>query len=188
MKNALTMKDNAARTPIPSDYIMSSMDIADSLGLGHGDIAPDIELMMCEEGYKGNGYIQEVKIEHNGGYFTVFLLGLEGVLAFLNNLEEEIRQPVLTRFFELASNGTRVSKPCISMPQYELSFEAMLEVLEDYTLEQQIMVLEAFRQLVCTKKLRVSEQVKINFPRTYLYYLIDIIERELEIAGYSPSI
>ena len=75
-----------------------------------------------------------------------------------------------------------------SIPQYELSFEAIFEVLEDYTLKQQVMVLEAFRQLVCTKKLRVSEQVKISFPRTYLYYLIDIIERELEIAGYSPSI
>lgn len=113
-KEAKTQKQKTKEIQlIPSDYIMSSLDIAEALNRDHKEVYELIEEYIGLGTFSDKGYLYPVFVRFKGVPTNVFLLDLEAVLDLAEDISSddgsEVGRAILTRYFELARTGKILS-------------------------------------------------------------------------------
>lgn len=130
MKKAATSMNHKCRETefLPSDYIMSSLDIADALAEDHREVFELIQEVMNERGPLDNGYVYAVNVKIDGIPTSVFLLDLGAVIQlaeYLSDGDGSDGRALLKRYFDLARSGKVLS--------VRVFMEVLLDMYESQT-------------------------------------------------------
>lgn len=133
--NALLKRYPSHKTFIPTDYVMSSIDIAEALGWEHESFLETIREYEsdCDEDLGHNHFFHTVAVIYKDQHIAVPLFDFDAVRYIADHIifhpddpeDVKYRNAILGRYFELASDP---SKAAISTRVYR---EALLEVVDD---------------------------------------------------------
>lgn len=134
-KSATNQKQKTKATAfLPSDYIMSSLDIADAAEMDHEEVLRD--LMELGPGPIGRGgFIALVEEDDSTSTERQCLLNLQAVLIYVELLDRafesyKIGKIILSRFFELAANPSTI--PMSLYVEMAENLEEDLETMERF--------------------------------------------------------